>query len=199
MYLNYRSIHPINPNRSSLNYQYRELLLIQKLLVSLAIISLLSALAAAALSVNEVQADKSSSNARRNEVTLNQGDSLRVEFKSKQPEPIQVVSFKLMTVDTSDPFKAYHVPLTVEVFEKNQLIGSESFTSDLGSGLKKIQVDVNNDPMIKGNYKIVIRFDNSEFNPDDNKVRVDLNTIKFNDGNVRMDLHGDIKVILGNV
>jgi hypothetical protein len=62
-----------------------------------------------------------------------------------------------------------------------------------------IQVDVNNDPMIKGNYKIVIRFDNSEFNPDDNKVRIDLDTIKFNDGNVRMDLHGDIKVITGKV
>jgi len=173
-------------------------LLIQKLLVFLAIISLLSALAAA-ISVNYVQADKSSSQDRRDEVTLSQGDSLRIEFKSKQPEPIQAVSFKLITIDTSDPFATYHVPLTVEVFEKNRLIGSESFTSDLSSGLKKIQVDVNNDPMIKGNYKIVIRFDNSEFNPDDNKVRIDLDTIKFNDGNVRMDLHGDIKVITGNV
>lgn len=173
-------------------------MLIQKLLVFLAIISLLSALAAA-ISVNYVQADKSSSQDRRDEVTLSQGDSLRIEFKSKQPEPIQAVSFKLITIDTSDPFATYHVPLTVEVFEKNQLIGSESFTSDLSSGLKKIQVDVNNDPMIKGNYKIVIRFDNSEFNPDDNKVRIDLDTIKFNDGNVRMDLHGDIKVITGNV
>lgn len=173
-------------------------MLIQKLLVFLAIISLLSALAAA-ISVNYVQADKSSSHDRRDEVTLSQGDSLRIEFKSKQPEPIQAVSFKLITIDTSDPFATYHVPLTVEVFEKNQLIGSESFTSDLSSGLKKIQVDVNNDPMIKGNYKIVIRFDNSEFNPDDNKVRIDLDTIKFNDGNVRMDLHGDIKVITGNV
>jgi len=173
-------------------------LLIQKLLVFLAIISLLSALPAA-ISVNYVQADKSSSQDRRDEVTLSQGDSLRIEFKSKQPEPIQAVSFKLITIDTSDPFATYHVPLTVEVFEKNRLIGSESFTSDLSSGLKKIQVDVNNDPMIKGNYKIVIRFDNSEFNPDDNKVRIDLDTIKFNDGNVRMDLHGDIKVITGNV
>jgi hypothetical protein len=174
-------------------------LLIQKLLVFLAIISLISALTTAALSVNDVQADKSSSKERGDVVTLSQGDSLRVEFKSKQPEPIQAVSFKLMTIDTSDPFATYHVPLTVEVFEKNQLIGSESFTSDLSSGLKMIQVDVNNDPMIKGNYKIVIRFDNSEFNPDDNKVRIDLDTIKFNDGNVRMDLHGDIKVITGNV
>jgi hypothetical protein len=173
-------------------------LLIQKLLVFLAVISLLSALTAA-LSVNDVQADKSSSQDRRDEVTLSQGDSLRIEFKSKQPEPIQAVSFKLMTIDTSDPFATYRVPLTVEVFEKNQLIGSESFTSDLSSGLKKIQVDVNNDPMIKGNYKIVIRFDNSEFNPDDNKIRIDLDTIKFNNGNVRMDLHGDIKVITGNV
>jgi hypothetical protein len=173
-------------------------LLIQKLLVFLAVISLLSALTAA-LSVNDVQADKSSSQDRRDEVTLSQGDSLRIEFKSKQPEPIQAVSFKLITIDTSDPFATYRVPLTVEVFEKNQLIGSESFTSDLSSGLKKIQVDVNNDPMIKGNYKIVIRFDNSEFNPDDNKVRIDLDTIKFNNGNVRMDLHGDIKVITGNV
>lgn len=174
-------------------------MLIQKLLVFLATISLISALTTAALSVNDVQADKSSSKERGDVVTLSQGDSLRVEFKSRQPEPIQAVSFKLMTIDTSDPFKTYHVPLTVEVFEKNQLIGSESFTSDLSSGLKMIQVDVNNDPMIKGNYKIVIRFDNSEFNPDDNKIRIDLDTIKFNDGNVRMDLHGDIKVITGNV
>lgn len=170
---------------------------IQKLLVSVAIISVLFT-SVALSSINYVHAEKSSSK-ERDIVTLSQGQSLRVEFKSKQAEPIQQVSFKLKTIDTSDPFRTYHVPLTVEVYEKNQLIGSESFTSDLSSGLKKIQVDVNNDPMIKGNYKIVIRFDNSEFNPDDNKVRIDLDTIKFNDGNVRMDLHGDIKVVTGNI
>ncbi len=49
--------------------------------------------------------------------------------------------------------------------------------------------------MIKGNYKIVVRYDTPEFNKDDNKVMIDLDTIKFNNGNVRMDLHGDIKVL----
>jgi len=171
-------------------------LLIQKLLVFLAIVSLAFALTAA-LSTNQVQANKSSSEERRDGFTLSQGDSLRVEFKSKAPEPIQVVSFKLKTIDTDNPFASYHVPLTVEVYEKNQLIGSESFTSDLSAGFKKIQIDVNNDPKIKGNYKIVIRFDKSEFNTDDNKVRIEPDTIKFNDGSVRMDLHGDIKLISG--
>jgi hypothetical protein len=153
----------------------------------------------ATLSINDVQADKSGSKERRNEITLSQGESLRAEFKSKQPESIQVVSFKLKTIDTDNPFATYHVPLTVEVFEKNQLIGSESFTSDLRDSLRKIHVDVNNDPSIKGNYKIVIRFDKSEFNTDDNKVKIDLDTIKFNDGNVSMDLHGDVKIISGNI
>jgi len=87
----------------------------------------------------------------------------------------------------------------VEVFEKNLLIASESLTSDLSAGFKRIQVDVNNDPIIKGNYKIVIRFDTPEFSTDDNKVKVDLDTIKFNDGNVRMDLHDDVKIVSDNI
>lgn len=161
-----------------------------------AVVMFIMVTALAFIPINYAQAEKSK---ERDEATLSQGEALRVEFKSKQLEPIQEVSFKLKTIDTSDPFAFYHVPLTVEIFEKNQLIGSESFTSDLSTGFKKIKVDVNNDPMIKGNYKIVIRFDTPEFSTDDNKVKVDLDTIKFNDGNVRMDLHGDVKIIPGNI
>ncbi len=146
--------------------------------------------------LNDVQAENSK-NQERDKVTLSHGEALRLEFQGEQLAPIKEVSFKLKTIDTSDPFASYQVPITVQVFEKNQLIGSESFTYSLGSGFRKVHVDVNNDPMIKGNYKTVIIFDNPEFNADDNKVKIDLDTIKFNNGNVRMDLHGDIKIISG--
>jgi hypothetical protein len=141
-----------------------------------------------------VQAEKS----KRDTVTLSPGQALRVEFQGKQLAPIKVVSLKLKTIDTSNPFASYQVPITVQVFEKNQLIGSESYTFNLGSGFRKIHVDVNNDPVIKGNYKTVIRFDNPEFSTEDNKVKIDLDTIKFNNGNLRMDLHGDLKIIAAN-
>ena len=143
--------------------------------------------------------DAQAISSKRDEVILSQGQALRLEFQGKNIVPITDVSFKVKAIDTSDPFASYHVPLTVEVFEKNKLIGSESFTYDLGANFKKIQVDVNNDPKIKGNYKIVIRADTPEFNTDDNKVKVDLDTIKFNRGNVHMDLHGDIKILSANL
>ncbi len=173
-----------------MSYLFRNLLIV---VVATSLIFLISSLAY--FPVHQIQAAKSKS---RDEVTLNQGQALRVEFKSKLPERIQTVSFKVKTIDTSDPFAIYHVPLTVQVFEKNRLIGSESFSSDLRTGFNKVHIDVNNDPMIKGNYKIVISFDKPEFNTDDNKIKVDLDTIKFNNGKVRMELHGDIKIISAN-
>ncbi len=98
----------------------------------------------ALLPVKGVPGKKSKSN-ERDTVTLSQGQSLRLEFQSRQPAPISEVSLKLKTIDTSDPFASYQVPLTIQVYEKNRSIGSESFTSDLGTGFKKIHVDVNND------------------------------------------------------
>jgi hypothetical protein len=49
--------------------------------------------------------------------------------------------------------------------------------------------------MIKGNFKIEIRFDVPEFGKDDNLLNVNIDSIKFNDGKVHMHQHGDIKII----
>lgn len=131
----------------------------------------------------------------REVVSLKQGQTLRLEFERDHPRPVESVSVNLKTVDKSDPFASYDVPLTIEVFEKNQLVGSESFTADVGADYKKVQVDVNNDPMIKGNFKIAIRFDIPEFGTDDNRLLINIDSIKFNDGEVNMHQHGDIKII----
>lgn len=172
-------------------------MIIQKSLVFLTLISL-TCTSVSALSMNQVHANDSSSKVIDN-VILNQGQAMRIEFKSPLPEPIQQVSFKAEAIDTSNAFDASHVPITVEVFEKNKLIGSESFSSDLSGGFKNIQVDVNNTPKIDGNYKIEISFDTPEFNSGNTKIKVDLDTIKFNSGSVSMDLHGDIKKFLDTV
>jgi hypothetical protein len=120
---------------------------------------------------------------------------LRLEFERDNPRPVDSVSLVLKTIDKSDPFASYEVPLTIQVFEKNQLVGSESFTAEVGADYKRVRVDINNDPMIKGNFKIEIRFDVPEFGKDDNLLNVNIDSIKFNDGKVHMHQHGDIKII----
>jgi hypothetical protein len=131
----------------------------------------------------------------RQVVGLKQGETLRLEFERDHPRPIESVSLNLKTIDKSDPFANYDIPLTIEVFEKNQLIGSESFTVEVGADYKKVRVDVNNDPMIKGNFKVAIRFDVPEFGSDDNRLLINIDSIKFNDGKVNMHQHGDIKIV----
>lgn len=131
----------------------------------------------------------------RQVVSLKQGETLRLEFERDNPRPVDSVSLVLKTIDKSDPFASYEVPLTIQVFEKNQLVGSESFTAEVGADYKRVRVDINNDPMIKGNFKIEIRFDVPEFGKDDNLLNVSIDSIKFNDGKVHMHQHGDIKII----
>lgn len=131
----------------------------------------------------------------RQVVSLKQGETLRLEFERDNPRPVDSVSLVLKTIDKSDPFASYEVPLTIQVFEKNQLVGSESFTAEVGADYKRVRVDINNDPMIKGNFKIEIRFDVPEFGKDDNLLNVNIDSIKFNDGEVHMHQHGDIKII----
>jgi hypothetical protein len=104
----------------------------------------------------------------RQVVSLKQGETLRLEFERDNPRPVDSVSLVLKTIDKSDPFASYEVPLTIQIFEKNQLVGSESFTAEVGADYKRVRVDINNDPMIKGNFKIEIRFDVPEFGKDDN-------------------------------
>jgi len=131
----------------------------------------------------------------RQVVSLKQGETLRLEFERDNPRPVDSVSLVLKTIDKSDPFASYEVPLTIQVFEKNQLVGSESFTAEVGADYKRVRVDINTDPMIKGNFKIEIRFDVPEFGKDDNLLNVNIDSIKFNDGKVHMHQHGDIKII----
>jgi hypothetical protein len=135
----------------------------------------------------------------RQVVSLKQGETLRLEFERDHPKPVESVSLVLKTVDKSDPFANYDVPLTIEVFEKNQLVGSESFTAEVGVDYKKVRVDVNNDPMIKGNFKVAIRFDVPEFGSDDNRLLINIDSIKFNDGRVNMHQLGDIKIVSATV
>lgn len=128
-------------------------------------------------------------------VTLSRGEALMAELKSKQPAPISQVSFSIKSMDNSDPSANSQVPLTIEVYERNNLIGSESFTSDLGNNFRKIHVEVNNEPTIQDDYKIVIRFDAPEFNGDDNIIQIDPDTIHFNNEVVRMDLDTKVSVV----
>jgi len=153
------------------------------------VVLFLSSIVLAAPTTNHVEAKS------RNLVELKQGQTLRLEFERDHPRPVESVSMVLKTVDRSDPFANFDVPLTIEVLEKNQLVGSESFTAQVGADYKKVRVDINNDPMIKGNFKIAIRFDVPEFGSDDNRLLINIDSIKFNDGKVNMHQHGDIKII----
>jgi hypothetical protein len=54
----------------------------------------------------------------RQVVSLKQGETLRLEFERDNPRPVDSVSLVLKTIDKSDPFASYEVPLTIQIFEK---------------------------------------------------------------------------------
>lgn len=88
------------------------------------------------------------------------------------------------------------MPITVEVYEKNQLVGSEHVSYSIGGKSQKVSVDVNNDPLIKGNYKVVVRHDMPEDSEDDdNRLFVDVDSIKFNKGKNDIYQHGKIMIL----
>lgn len=128
-------------------------------------------------------------------IGLYQGEAMKAEFQSKKQTPIKQVSILVWFEDSNDPFTSYRMPITVEVYEKNQLVGSEHVSYTIGGKSQKVRVDVNNDPMIRGNYKIVVRHDIPEGSEDDDsKLFVDVDSIKFNKGKNNIYQHGKIKI-----
>jgi len=128
-------------------------------------------------------------------VLLNQGEAMKAEFQSETQEQVKQVTLSISYSDKdSDPFASYHIPITVEVYEKNQLVGSEHVSYSIDNKPMKITVDVNNDPMIKGNYKVVVTHDIPEDSKDnDRELLVDIDSIKFNKGDSNIYHHGMIK------
>ena len=74
------------------------------------------------------------------------------------------VSFSARRVGLADPFGSAQIPFTIELYESDKLVASESFTWLLEDKLEEITTFINNTPKLDERYKMLIRYDVPEGN-----------------------------------
>ncbi len=131
-------------------------------------------------------------------VVLSQGEAVKATLKADKPTSMNKVSFSAKSI-SMNPFTNTVVPLTVEVYESDKLVGSESFIWSLGPDFEKINVDINNSPKLDERYKMLIRYDLFEDNTVNNPIQVDTESIKVNGGNDGIDVHGRVSMVFSNL
>jgi hypothetical protein len=154
-------------------------------------------LLSAIVSSNQTLAAKSDEvEVRGSKVILSEGDAMKATLKSDEPIAMDEVSFSAKRVGTLDPFASSRIPFTVEVYENNSLVASESFTHVLEDKFEKVSVMINNVPKMDVKYKMLIRYDIPENNGQDKPIQIDTDTIEINGGEDGIEVHGRLKVIL---
>lgn len=133
---------------------------------------------------------------RGSKVLLTEGEAMKVTLTAEEPRTMYDVSFSAKRVGMIDPFGSFAIPFTVEVYESDQLVASESFTWTLGEKFEKVLVQVNNTPKIDERYKMLIRYDVQEDNEQKNiPIQINAESIRINGGNDGIDVHGRVKIV----
>jgi hypothetical protein len=135
---------------------------------------------------------------RGSKALLSQGEAMKATIQAKEPTAMNEVSFSAKLVGISDPFATSNIsiPMTVEVYEGNELVASESFTESLGDKFQKVDVPINNTPKMDEKYKLLVRYDTPENGGQKNvPIQIDTDSIKVNDGDDGLEVHGRIKIV----
>jgi hypothetical protein len=133
---------------------------------------------------------------RGSKALLSEGEAVKATIKAEKPTAMNEVSFSARTIGLSDPFATSRIPFTVEVYEGNQLVASESFTESLSDKLQNVDVPINNIPKMDEKYKLLIRYDTPENGgQNNNPIQIDTESIKVNEGDDGLDVHGRIKIV----
>jgi hypothetical protein len=135
---------------------------------------------------------------RGSKALLTEGEAMKVTLTAQEPSTMNEVSFSAKIVAVSDPFASSQIPFTIEVYETDQLVASESFTWSLGDKFEKVSSFINNTPRMDERYKMLIRYDVPEDNGPGIPIQIDAESIKINGGNGGIDVQGRIKVVFPN-
>lgn len=135
---------------------------------------------------------------RGSKALLSQGEAMKVAIQAIEPTAMNEFSFSAKLVGVSDPFATSNVsiPITVEVYEGDELVASESFTESLDTKFQKVDVPINNIPKMDEKYKVLLRYDTPENGGQKNiPIQIDTDSIKVNDGDDGLEVHGRIKIV----
>jgi hypothetical protein len=131
-------------------------------------------------------------------VVLSQGEAVKATLTTEKPTSMNDVSFSAKSIGLSNPFANTVVPFTVEVYESDELVASESFTSSLGDKFENVNVEINNSPKLDERYKMLIRYDHPEDNSRNNPIQIDIESIKVNGGKDGIDVQGRVSLVFSN-
>jgi len=132
---------------------------------------------------------------RGSKVLLTEGEAMKATLKIEKPTAIDEVSFSARRV-ASDPFVSSQIPFTIEVYENDQPVASESFTQTLEDKFENVIVSINNIPKMDEKYKMLIRYDIPEDNEQSNTpIQIDADSIEVNEGEDGIDVHGKIRIV----
>jgi hypothetical protein len=140
----------------------------------------------------------SSTYAEAKKINLGEGEKIKVKLDIEKATKVKAIAFSAKRIGDPNPFgDAYsRVPITVEIHESHKLVGSESFTAQIGDDLQKLTIDMSNEPKVNANFNLILRFDVPEDKGQDRKIRIDTESIKVID-NRRNDLD-IIRIVAGN-
>jgi hypothetical protein len=116
-------------------------------------------------------------------VNFGEGDKITVRLQIDEPTSVHELTFEAKRVQDPDPFSksCSRVPITLEIIEDGDTVGSESMTGHIRNSYKEVSIDMNNDPKVRGSFNVIIRFDVPEDDKDNPMVRVDTDTIRVID------------------
>jgi hypothetical protein len=121
--------------------------------------------------------------AEAKKVNIGEGDSITLRLEIDESTRIHELSFDIKRMQSSNPFSESYsrIPVTVEIIENGDMVGSESMTAHVENRYKEINIDMNNDPKVGGSFNVVIKFEIPEDDDHDSQIRVDTDSIKVID------------------
>jgi hypothetical protein len=121
--------------------------------------------------------------AEAKKVNIGEGDSITLRLEIDESTRIHELSFDIKRMQSSNPFSESYsrIPVTVEIIENGDIVGSESMTAHVENRYKEINIDMNNDPKVGGSFNVVIKFEIPEDDGHDPQIRVDTDSIKVID------------------
>jgi hypothetical protein len=116
-------------------------------------------------------------------VSIGQGDIIALRLEIDEPTSVHELSFDAKRMQTHDPFSESYsrIPITVDIIDKGEMVGSESMTAHAKNKYHEISIDMNNDPKVGDAFNIDIKFDIPEEDGHDQQIRVDTDSIKVID------------------
>lgn len=121
--------------------------------------------------------------AEAKKVNIGEGDTITLRLEIDEPTRIHELSFDTKRIQSSNPFSESYsrIPVTVDIIENRDMVGSESMTAHVENKYEEVSIDLNNDPKVGGSFNVVIKFEIPEDDGHDPQIRVDTDSIKVID------------------